>query len=243
MVFSTVFFCLPRASTVSLAEFFTEQQERILKLVEQEYKDFQYSLWDDELMRMWEMLSEHFVGVLINAVRGGINLLPPGIRERVDTVSLRLRLVDYARLHRDQWLKYINDETRDFVMESILKWQQSGEPFGELVKILSNEELGIFNEARAKMIATTEVTRLHAWGTALAWEKSGYLSPFRWNTANDERVCPICGERENKVFPLSFLRDNMPAHPRCRCWASPIVDLDREKPLFDFTLEPGEWLQ
>ena len=233
-----------RALMRKLREFFAEQQERILKLVKQEYKAIQLSFWDDELMRMWETVSENMVAIVINAARGGIALLPEGIRERVDDMSLRLRLVDYARLHRDKWLKLINEQTRDFVMDSILKWQQSGEPFSELVKILSNEELGIFNETRAKLIATTEVTRLHAWGNALAWEKSGYISKFRWNTANDERVCPICGPRENQVFPLSFIQDNMPAHPRCRCWATPIVDENIENDwLFDFSRETMERLE
>jgi len=38
-----------------------------------------------------------------------------------------------------------------------------------------------------------------------------------WETANDERVCPICGalhrKREGEWGGLS----GPPAHPRCRC--------------------------
>ena len=87
---------------------------------------------------------------------------------------------------------------------------------------------GAFGPIRADMIATTEVTRAATEGERVLVEllKDQGLG-FRdiWETANDERVCPICApldgqEREGAgyVHPDSgFSYDGPPAHPRCRC--------------------------
>ena len=222
--------------------FFEEQKKRIIKMLKRRYndKDIQLSFWDDELMRMWNELGGDFVGILVSAVGGGIEKLPDELSQIFSEIDMRSAMIAYAPKYRGKWIKSINQTTWDYVDELISDWQQSGQPFPTLLKTLTEDKSLMFDKVRAEMIATTEVTRIHAQGNALAWEATGYIKEFRWNTANDERVCAICGPRENKIFPLSFIEDNMPAHPRCRCWSTPIVDETLIE--YDFTLEPGETL-
>lgn len=88
---------------------------------------------------------------------------------------------------------------------------------------------GIFDPIRAELIAVTEVTRTFAQSELTAWRESGIIKRKRWNTARDELVCPICGPLHRTVadmdgtFPGGF--DGPPAHPRCRCWVSGVVEV------------------
>jgi hypothetical protein len=43
------------------------------------------------------------------------------------------------------------------------------------------------------LIASTEVTRAYAQAQIQAWQATGVVRSMQWTTANDERVCPICG--------------------------------------------------
>ena len=204
------------------------------------------TFWERELIILWDELSDTTIGILVQASQGAYALMPDVVQHLTDELDVRMSLVSYAREYRDTWLSYINETTRAHVADAITAWHESGEPIDNLIKILSNPDLGLFDKKRAKLIATTEVTRLYAYGNYAMWKEKGYIKSWRWNTANDERVCEICGPREGQIYPLEYLAPGstsdvqIPAHPRCRCWATPIVDVDAIE--FDFTLEPGEYL-
>lgn len=82
-----------------------------------------------------------------------------------------------------------------------------------------------FGPARAKRIIVTETTRAYAQGNYQAWRNhSGFaVGRWQWNTANDELVCPICGPRDGMDFSINADKELPPAHPNCRCWATPII--------------------
>jgi hypothetical protein len=52
-----------------------------------------------------------------------------------------------------------------------------------------------------------------------------------WNTANDDLVCAICGPLNQQERPLDEPFDGgierPAAHPRCRCWLTSEVILNR----------------
>lgn len=87
----------------------------------------------------------------------------------------------------------------------------------------------LFDLARGEMIAITEVTRAFAAGNQAAWETSKVVDGKQWNTAKDELVCPICGPLNGRVTGLKetfgVYYDYPPAHPRCRCWITPVIML------------------
>lgn len=76
-----------------------------------------------------------------------------------------------------------------------------------------------FGASRAELIATTEMTRAKSQAqqaTATYLRRYGINTTYVWRTANDERVCPICGPRDGQTVMEDMLP---PAHPRCRCAA------------------------
>lgn len=80
---------------------------------------------------------------------------------------------------------------------------------------------------RAETIARTETLTAAHEGQAEAWrqlEERGALPATarrEWLTAEDERVCPICGPLDGQTAPLGRSYpggyDRPPAHPNCRC--------------------------
>ena len=82
------------------------------------------------------------------------------------------------------------------------------------------QDAGIFSDARAAMIARTEVVRAQTQGNFEIWKQSGLVSEVRWQIS-DDNPCPICIENDDVVrkigerFPSG---DVMPqAHPNCAC--------------------------
>lgn len=79
---------------------------------------------------------------------------------------------------------------------------------------------------RAQTIARTELASAYNRGTYNATKQAqtqGYIGDCKkvWLTADDERVCPVCGtidgESVNMDAKFSIDADVPPAHPNCRC--------------------------
>ena len=217
-----------RRITRNFANFLDGQKSRILTYIRtHDMKAIQPSFWDDENARLWKELGEDFVGILFHGILGGAELLPGGgTGEGVDMDKINITMVKYAKDYRDKWLSKIDETTRQYVEEIITNWLLSGDPLSVLINSLIEDTGGMFSKTRAKRIAVTETTRLHALGNKMAWEEAGTVKEWRWNTANDELVCPICRPNNGKLFPLAELDSRLPAHVNCRCWSSPVVDDD-----------------
>ena len=92
---------------------------------------------------------------------------------------------------------------------------------------------GLFDKGRAERIAVTEVTKTFARGNQTVWRESGLVEKQRWNTAVDEMVCFICAPLNETVVGIN---ENWPgflegpaAHVLCRCWVTPVVEVDIPK--------------
>jgi SPP1 gp7 family putative phage head morphogenesis protein len=206
--------------------FLEGQKKRVLTYIRtHDMKAIQPSFWDDEISKLWRELGKDFVGILVHGVDGGLNLLPGGgTGEGADMDKINMTILNYMRNYRNKWLSKIEETSRRYIEQKINDWMLSGDPLSTLIKSIEEDSGGMFSKARARRIAVTEVTRLHAMGNKLAWEEAGTVSQWRWNTANDELVCPICRPNNGKLFPLSELDNRLPAHVNCRCWSSPVVD-------------------
>lgn len=71
------------------------------------------------------------------------------------------------------------------------------------------------------MIAATESTRAYGSVNQQIWSQSEVIDAVRWNTANDELVCPICRARNGELAVVGAWE--FPAHVNCRCWPTPVV--------------------
>jgi SPP1 gp7 family putative phage head morphogenesis protein len=75
----------------------------------------------------------------------------------------------------------------------------------------------VFTKAQYRMevIARTEVLRAHNQGRLKFHDHVG-VRKLEWMTMEDERVCPVCGPLDGKVFDTNRF-PQQPAHPNCRC--------------------------
>ncbi|MFW5700537.1 MAG: hypothetical protein ACOCWM_02510 [Cyclobacteriaceae bacterium] len=58
------------------------------------------------------------------------------------------------------------------------------------------------------------------------WRKAGVIKYVKWRTANDDLVCELCRSRAENEFLLEEIEKLLPGCENCRCWITPIVDLD-----------------
>lgn len=120
---------------------------------------------------------------------------------------------------------YTYDLVRDIVgttHSALEKLLQKNVP-GYFEEGLTSKELAVrlepqFGPVRADMIAVTETTRAavegeRAYVQELVKETGKEMVPI-WLTANDDRVCVICGPKNEKPITDGQFP---PAHPRCRC--------------------------
>lgn len=80
----------------------------------------------------------------------------------------------------------------------------------------------MFGEVRARMIAATEITRAHSEAVAMyrkELESRNVQVVERWLTAEDERVCGVCGPLDGTLEPvwMAAIGRRPPAHVNCRC--------------------------
>lgn len=79
---------------------------------------------------------------------------------------------------------------------------------------------------RAEVLARTEIIHAHAEGQLDAMERLGLdevTIMAEWTTAGDDRVCPLCAEREGEIIPIKEAHGLIPLHPQCRCSWLPVA--------------------
>jgi len=92
-----------------------------------------------------------------------------------------------------------------------------------------------FSDDRCDVVAITEITRAQSRGRLAAMailEELGIRTLAVWETALDERVCPLCGPNHNQDerFWGENYPEGPPVHPRCRCQIQVVERKTRRKP-------------
>lgn len=105
----------------------------------------------------------------------------------------------------------------------------------QLIAEASVEELAsaiteiLHDPARAEMIAQTEITRAMTAAELTQYAAFG-ADMIRFLSADDQKVCPLCGENEDHgpvpVSGAGLPNGLPPVHPRCRCTVIPAFDED-----------------
>lgn len=97
------------------------------------------------------------------------------------------------------------------------------------------DELGIQTDRRkgfkrnfyqTLLLARTEIIRASNLGALTIYEQNqDILRGWEWVSARDERVCPICGARDGKVYGFEdgVLQPPSGSHPGCRCTVAPAL--------------------
>lgn len=175
--------------------------------------------WQEELDALWMEMADIFMDAYLSGVEGGTEALPADARVLVDFDYVNNAVLDYARRYRFGWIKDITDTTRSLTQKAITDWISSGQPLSTLEAQLAP----IFGETRAGRIAVTEVTRIFAEGNAQAWQSTGVVEEVRFNTAEDDLVCPFCAPLDGDVFDVDDYGHKPPIHVNCRCFNTPVV--------------------
>lgn len=183
---------------------------------------FDSQFWQSEEAALWEALSSLYLSALFAGMEGGVDILPPELQALVDFDVLNNDALKFARQYRYDLISKINETTRTQVQEALTSWISSGDP----LSVLESQLAPIFGKVRAQMIAVTEVTRVFAEGNTSAWNSTGFVDSFSWETARDERVCLLCSPRAGQIYKLNDPGQRPPIHVRDRCWMRPVVNVD-----------------
>jgi len=96
----------------------------------------------------------------------------------------------------------------------------------------------VFGPVRSEIIGVTETTRVIVESQRAASEADEFITHYRFLSAADELVCPVCGPNHGEVIEKRGAGFNTPAgrmfpplHPRCRCQILEETDQTRRRPL------------
>lgn len=197
--------------------------------------------WLEQRLRQATMMPLEEAALL--GVRVGLEQVGIGGQERkqlsvgIDWGLVNRDVLEWVRQYNFELVSGLQDTTRQYLQTDISNWIESGEPLGKLIARLADKNRYPFGAVRADMIAATEVTRAYYEGNQRIWKASGVVELQEWRTAADDRVCPICrplggldgGEPVRAKLGEGFRHPSgevfmPPAHPRCRCWAVPVIE-------------------
>lgn len=150
------------------------------------------------------------VATFIQQAEAAMNTMGVG----VDWAVVNTTAANWARNHSAEVLQQLFNRTYEGVSATVPQYFEQGWGIRELRTALERWH----SPLRAGMIAVTETTRAavegeRAYVDQLQKETGAGMVPI-WMTANDDRVCPICGPRDEKPITNGKYP---PAHPRCRC--------------------------
>lgn len=243
---------LERELAKKLARLFSGFSGHLLEILEgRNFQDIPESVWA-QLTREERAILLPFLEKLALA---SADLLMTEIPMGISWELVNEAAANWARNYSTLLVGQIDKTSRGMIAtqirNSIAAFFEEGLTWGELVRRLQDDpalsklfgkdvrdRLGrVFGPTRAEMIAVTEVTRAAAEGeliTVSQLNRDGIAMIAKWNTRNDELVCPKCGPL-NQVYATRYDADRRPywthpttgvengpppRHPRCRCTKS-----------------------
>ncbi len=183
----------------------------------------QPSFWWNEEQELWNSFARPTLAVIFAGAKAGVQVLPAKLQVLADWDLVNSRALDFLDQYRLNIVDGIGRTTRTQAVKAIEAWVKSGEP----LPVLEERLAPIFGDARAQAIATTEVTRIYQAGNELSWDATGFVDQETFHTSNDERVCEICFPMDGAVIDLGNADQTPPLHVRCRCWTTPVVNVEK----------------
>ena len=207
-------------------------------LVEVVLASMTFAAWVETLP---EIVESFLAGVAVDG--GSATLAALGITEEAVIAAMRTRAREWAVQRAAEmvgrkvvggvlvdnpaarWV--ITEATRDQVRDAVMRGLRDGLSPAELANAL--EQSAAFSEARALMVARTEMAMADVAGAMSAYRATPGVVGKRWITANDDRVSDECALCEaagtvglDDTFPTGV--DAPPNHPNCRCAVVPVFD-------------------
>ena len=216
--------------------FFGEQRMRIQAELEPRIPDDRKAIiqlplpfWNNESKRLLSIL----LPFLARGAEGGVGVqqaVVQGMGIDIDWTLPFTEAANWARRHGAALVTRVTQTTKDRIRSVVGNWIETPDrTLPDLWKQLQEDHA--FSRSRAKLIATTETTRAYAEGEivgARTLEKEGWFGYVKeWQTAMDDRVCPICEPLQGVTVQTTKGEfagglQGPPAHPGCRCWINTI---------------------
>lgn len=172
----------------------------------------------------WRGIQREVEPVLLDVFLTQAEGMMLGIGIGIDVDKVNRVAVNWARTHTENVLMEMwrnrHGETADLLTRYVGVGEAVAEGYeqGLTIREVSERLERLYSPVRAEMLAVTETTRAvvegeRAFVAQLEAESGQRMVPI-WMTANDDRVCLICGPRNEKPITNG---EYPPAHPRCRC--------------------------
>lgn len=181
---------------------------------------------DSEFWRAQEgAMRAEMIPLLHKLALQGTEALAPTKAEPIpilwDEAVISEEALTWARTYGYDLIRQLEDRTQRLVRDQVAEFVSTpGGTIGQLRATLTSA----FGARRAQTIAVTETTRAYSEGMTLVHQqvsRAGIQMDKIWQTANDEKVCPICGPNHDKPErEWTQVSGPPPAHPNCRCWVT-----------------------
>lgn len=132
------------------------------------------------------------------------------------------RAIDALKVRNLSALRGITDETNKQIIKELTDGMQLGESIPKLRDRIAGR-VDHIGKTRATVMARTEAINAFTQGAELRYAQAG-IEKLEWLTAGDDRVCPICGPLDGKVFTVASRHERPPIHPNCRCAIIPVLE-------------------
>lgn len=136
--------------------------------------------------------------------------------------DIQQRATAWANQYSRDLARDLNRTSRNRVQAAINAYRAGDTDRDVLTNIINND---VYNPARARLIAVTEITRANTEGEEQALQAAGMrngMTPV-WVTARDDRTCPICQPLEGRRYGDGWT-ELPPIHPGCRCFVDWIAN-------------------
>lgn len=141
---------------------------------------------------------------------------PKPIKFRLSNKALKKKIAERV----DKLVKGLDDVTRKTLTKQLAQGIKLGETKTQMMKRLQKKGLDVA-KTRAKRIIATETEAIAEFIRFETARMNG-VTTKTWETAQDERVCPICLPLNGKTVPINKPFPDVgvmypPAHVMCRC--------------------------
>lgn len=114
-------------------------------------------------------------------------------------------------------LKGYADDVRAKLVTVLVEGMTHGKGITEIIKDM--EAAGVAYGYAAERIARTEIMYGLNKGAMNRYKDTG-VERVKWLAGPDDRICPVCNEKNGSVYELKDAPD-LPYHPNCRCCWTP----------------------
>jgi len=215
-----------QAAQKIFAQAYGEQAERIKAVIKKAGPDPQAiqlalsAAFGEEAPKIIQLLLPFFDDVASAAAQEGASQLTIGVDwDKVNPAVLRV-----ARARAEAFADKASEVSQQQTQEIVADWISTGGTMPDLI----NRVARVWQGPRPDVAAVDEVTGLFAEGNITAWKASETVKGYRFRTARDSKVCPICRPLDGNVYPLDDEQHRPSMHPRCRCGITPVVKTPEE---------------